>query len=137
MFRSKGRRSSIDPVGNSQKLSLRERGAEVPGSAVPGSVRHFTVYCGHKARPLQFDGQIVAEARTVGVAAVYRAAIYKRPDGSFISEYSLISMPQLTGGDPKWESEAAAFATLDAACAWFRPGLLTRKLLRKIKRPLT
>ncbi len=77
------------------------------------------------------------EAQTVGVAAVYRAAIYKKPDGTFISEYSLVSMPQLTGGDPKWESEAAAFDTLDAACAWFRPGLLTKKLLRKLKRPMT
>ncbi len=137
MFRSKGRRSSTESVSHSAKLSLQDRGAGVPGSGSPGSVRHFTLYSGHKARPLQFDGEIVAEVQTVGVAAVYRAAIYKRPDGSFVSEYSLICMPQLTGGDPKWESEAAAFATLDGACAWFRPGLLTRKLLRKVKRPLT
>ncbi len=96
------------------------------------ALKHFTLYRGHKERPLQFDGEMLAEAQTYGVAVGYHAAIYRTRDGHFVSALSLISMPQLTSGAPERESEAAVFTSLAAACAWFRSRRLTGRLLSQI-----
>ncbi len=116
---------------------LRPRGRNADASALPerrtgAAFGHFTVYRGHKECPLQFDGEVLAEAQISGVAAGYRAAVYKTRDGNFISEFSLISMPYLPGGDPAMEGKVAVFNSLDAACAWFRSGPLPAKLMKQV-----
>ena len=115
--------------------SAREHDADasaVLATTVPAALKCFTLSRGRKESPLQFDGEILAEVQTFGVAAGYRAAIYKTRDGNFITEFSLISMPHLTGGEPERGGRAAAFDTLDAACAWFQPGRLTTRLLKQV-----
>lgn len=101
-------------------------------ASVPNALKHFTLYSRRKVRALQFDGEILAEAQTFGVAAGYRAVIYKTRDGNFVSEFSLTSMPQLTGGDPETDGNAAMFDSLDAACAWFQSRHLSAKLLEQV-----
>lgn len=130
-----GRLPPATSASSSRSSSIRSCTDEAPVGlevGAPVCFKRFTLYMGHKARELQFDGEIVAEAQTCGVAARCRVAIYKTRDGTFISEFSLISMPQLTGGAPETEGKAAMFDTLDAACAWFRSGHLTNKLLKQV-----
>ncbi len=129
------RRPSAHPAPDSPASTV-SGGAATGGVALaanaPARLRHFTLYRGHKEHPLQFDGERLAEAQTYGVAVGYHAAIYRTRDGQFISALSLISMPQLTSGAPERESEAAVFASLAAACAWFRSRRLTGRLLSQI-----
>ena len=94
----------------------------------------FTLYGRRKERLLQFEGEILAEAHTSGIAAHYRVTLYKTRDGKFIGERSLNSLPYLPGGDPRTETAAAVFDTLAAACAWFPPGSLTNRLLREVRK---
>lgn len=135
MFSFTGSRAPARSVSGNPKLSIHGCSADgsIPLNA-DAAPKRFTLYRGHKERPLQFDGEVLAEAHTMGVSAVYRAAIYKTCNGSFVTEFSLVSMPQLIGGDPEREGRAAVLDSLDAACGWFRPGPLTTKLLRQLER---
>ncbi len=124
------RRPSAHPAPDSP-ASTASGGVALAAYASAG-LKHFTLYRGHKERPLQFEGELLAEAQTYGVAVGYHAAVYRTRDGHFISALSLISMPQLTSGAPERESEAALFTSLAAACAWFRSRRLTGRLLSQI-----
>lgn len=102
---------------------------------VPGltgnDARRFTLTRGSDLRPLQFDGQVVAEVDRRGATALHeehRAAIYKTRGGKFVSEFSSL------GHSGERTGRADVFGTLNEACDWFRPGPLTTELLKKLGR---
>ncbi len=96
---------------------------------VPGLYHRFTLSRGGHERPLQFDGEVLAEAEAVtGDQNVLRAAIYRTKGGQHVTEFSRRdSGSNVTG-------KAVIFPTLDEAVGWFRPGRLTTSLLKQLGR---
>lgn len=105
---------------------------------VPGFENRFELSRGPDVRPLQFEGDVLAEVergsnqrgireRNIFDPDVYRAALYKTRGGKFITEFSTLR------GDER-DGKAEVFESLDAACEWFRPGPLTTELLKKLGR---
>lgn len=133
--------SSSSAPGDGPKLSIEGRNTD--GSlnlkvTVPGM--HGSTYVlprGSDVRPLQFEGEVVAEVERDGsergptprsFVTSYRAAIYKTRGGKFVTEFSSVN----NTGDRT--GKADVFGTLDEACEWFRPGPLTTELLKKLRR---
>ena len=78
--------------------------------------RRYTISRGSTFRPFQFDGVVLAEAEI----PKYRAAIYRTMGGKFVTEFLVIGTER---------SKAEVHGDIEAACAWFKPGTLTTKLL--------
>jgi hypothetical protein len=135
--------SSLPTERNGPKLAVEGRTPDgrmklkvtLPGLIGDGP-RPFTLARGPDVRPLQFDGELLAEVERdsnhPGVRVhnpfgpdVYRAAVYKTRGGRFVTEFST-----LRGEDR--EGKAEVFDSLDSACAWFRQGPLTTELLKKL-----
>jgi len=101
-----------------------------PPAQSPADSRRFTLARGPDERPLQFDGEILAEAESnSGSASVLRAAVYRSNRGQYIAEFS-----KRDQGSAGLTGKAAVFNELDSAIAWFRPGKLTTALLKKLGR---
>jgi hypothetical protein len=121
---------------NTSGPRLTIRGRNPDGSLnlkvdVPGVVTNtFTLSRGPDMRPLQFEGEIIAEAEKDSGkgSAAYRAAIYRTRGGKFVSEFSTVDAACTRSG------KADVFGTLDEACDWFRPGPLTTELLKRLGR---
>jgi hypothetical protein len=96
---------------------------------VPGLFHRFTLSRGADERPLQFDGEVVAESEsTSGRTVTLRAAVYRTKSEQYVSEFSRRDESSDVDG------KAAVFETLDEALAWFRPGKLTVALLKQLGR---
>jgi hypothetical protein len=166
MSSQSGRRSSAQsPQQKDPKLSVEGRNADgslklkvtVPGLNSPeNAFRTYTLSRGADVRPLQFEGEIVAEVerptnhrgvrdRNVCEPDSYRAAIYKTRAGRFIAEFSTVSdryvvdtvntpLSERRPLPPQRDGKAEVLDSLDAACDWFRPGPLTTELLKKLGR---
>lgn len=99
---------------------------------------NHTLSRGLDLRPLQFEGEIIAEVekdstersgyRNALGPVSYRAAIYKTRGGKFVAEFSSVDHDGARTG------KADVFGTLDEACDWFRPGPFTTELLKKLGR---
>ena len=98
-------------------------------SASNQKLHQFMLSRGANERPLQFDGEVLAEAEaTTGSGATLRAALYRTKSGQVVSEFSRRDQDSNESGN------AAVFDTLDEGLAWFRPGKLTTSLLKKLGR---
>lgn len=129
--RDSGRQSA---PADSQHPKLTVTGRSADGTLklrvkVPGLLHRFTLSRGPDERPLEFDGEVLAEAEAVtGKDNVLRAAIYRTKGAQFVSEFSRRDeSANLTG-------KTAVFETLDEAVRWFRPGKLTVSLLKQLGR---
>jgi hypothetical protein len=136
MFNSSGRRRSAHSGPRSPNPDIHARidkAAAPPNVGAPDAPGRFTLDSRRKARPLQFEGEILAGAHTSGIAAHYRVAVYGTRNGKFVAGRWLNSFRYLPGRDPTTESAVAVFDNLPAACAWFAPGSLTSRLLGQIR----
>src|ERR1700688_2769858 len=89
-----------------------------PPAQSPAESQRFTLARGSDERPLQFDGEILAEAESnSGSASVLRAAVYRSDRGQYVAEFS-----KRDEGSAGLTGKAAVFNELDSAIAWFRPG---------------
>jgi len=105
---------------------------------LPGIHSSYTLSRGPDVRPLQFEGEIIAEVekdtadrsgyRNALGPVSYRAAVYRTRGGKFVTEFSSADHTGARTG------KADVFGTLDEACDWFRPGPLTTELLKKLGR---
>lgn len=113
-------------------------GSHAPKATAPGVYGTYTLPRGPNMRPLQFEGELIAEAekdatdrngrRNERGPVNHRAAIYKTRKGTFVTEFS-------TGNHTgERTGKADVFGSLDEACDWFRPGPLTTELLKKLGR---
>lgn len=124
-------------------LKFANRVCEPDGSYAPkmtasGPYGTYTLPRGLNMRPLQFEGELIAEAekgatdrngrRNERGPVSHRAAIYKTRKGTYVTEFSTVDH---TG---KRTGKADVFGSLDEACDWFRPGPLTTELLKTLGR---
>lgn len=131
--RDGGPPSAQPPEPQHPKLTVAGRNADGTLKLrvqVPGLLHRFTLSRGPDERPLQFDGEVLAEVETPagGAGGVLRAAIYRTKSGQHVAEFS-----RQTEGSER-AGKAAVFETLDEAVAWFRPGKLTVLLLKQLGR---
>lgn len=123
------------------KLTSRVRepdGSHSPKASAAGLHGTFTLPRGPNMRPLQFEGELIAEAekeatdrngrRNERGPVSHRAAIYRTRKGTLVTEFSTVDH---TG---KRTGKADVFGSLDEACDWFRRGPLTTELLKKLDR---
>jgi hypothetical protein len=125
---------SAQPPADKQQPKLTIAGRNADGThklrvQVPGLFHRFTLSRGPDERPLQFDGEVVAESEAAtGRAATLRAAVYRTKGGQYVSEFSRRDEAADAIG------KAAVFDKVDEAVAWFRPGKLTIALLKQLGR---
>ncbi|HTE40654.1 MAG TPA: hypothetical protein VK629_07485 [Steroidobacteraceae bacterium] len=128
-----------NPTPNRKELSLAD--AKRPDSPTSKLKRYTIIRDGDRA--LEFDGEVLAEVEMDGAGPgamerVHRAAVYCTKGGRLIAEFSSRNRPgfaHFVAGsdfDEDVRSKAAAFANINEAIAWFRPGRLTIELLKKL-----
>jgi hypothetical protein len=107
-----------------------------PGNGGPPSahtstpaLHRYTLARDAGERPLQFDGNVMAETEaSTSSDLILRAAIYRAKDGRYVSEFSR------RGPEGSGTGKAAVTSTLEEALAWFRPGKLTAALRKQLGR---
>ena len=130
--------SSASRAATAPKPTLRTRNPDGSITIVPGNHDIYTLSRGPDVRPLQFEGELIAEAekeatdrngrRNERGPVNHRAAIYRTRGGRFVTEFSSVDHTGERTG------KADVFGTVDEACDWFRPGPLTTELLKKLGR---
>jgi hypothetical protein len=113
-------------------MTISKKGASVP------EIKTFRLFRDN-AVPLQFKGEEIAAVERNRdndgelITIISRAAIYRTQGGSFVSEFTMVDVKDSDGIDVPFKAKVESFATLEAAAGWFRPGQLTRQLLKEIE----